>query len=168
MHHYWARPLAPTKILPVWTMWSLRVQVARLLCLKQTWCPNFHLLNFLHLYLYLNFNSKQNYFFVCSSYDRCWNTTVVLILQRCFEAMKLLSFSVLSFTGTNWFSGCCLNKLEHEFEYTEPWEKMIASFALQGECLVKVKYPHHILGSTITVVVPFIANGKEQAPLESH
>lgn len=47
-------------------------------------------------------------------------------------------------------------------------KKMIASFALQGECLVKVKYPHHILGSTITVVVPFIANGKEQAPLESH
>jgi len=45
---------------------------------------------------------------------------------------------------------------------------MIASFTLQGENLVKVKYPRRILGITITVVVPFIANGKEQAPLESH
>lgn len=47
-------------------------------------------------------------------------------------------------------------------------KKIIASFALQGECPVKVKYPHRVLGSTMTVAVPFIANGKEQAPLESH
>lgn len=52
MLHYWAWPLGPTKILPTWTVWILRVQeAARPLCLKQTWCPNFHLLNFPHLYL---------------------------------------------------------------------------------------------------------------------
>lgn len=61
--------------------------------------------------------------------------------------------------STNWNMSLSILSLE---------KKMIASFALQGECLVKVKYPHHIRGSTITVVVPFIANGKEQAPLESH
>lgn len=75
---------------------------------------------------------------------------------------------ILRNSETNRFSGCCLNKLEHNLEYTGPEKKIIASLALQGECPVKVKYPHHILGSTMTVVVPFIANGKEQAPLESH
>lgn len=45
---------------------------------------------------------------------------------------------------------------------------MMASFAPQGECLVKAKYPHHILESAITVAVPFTASGKEQASLESH
>ena len=78
------------------------------------------------------------------------------------------SDSQFFFIHTDWFSGCCLNKLKHELEYTKPWEKMIASFTLQGENLVKVKYPRRILGITTTVVVPFIANGKEQTPLESH
>lgn len=86
------------------------------------------------------------------------------MLQRCFEKMKLWSVSLTQtdlpgIVSANWNMGLSILSLE---------KKMIAHFAPQGESLVKVKYPHRILGSTITMVVPFIADGKEQAPLESH
>lgn len=87
-----------------------------------------------------------------------WATKILRNSETLFS-VSLAQRDSVGVVSTNWNTILSIQSLE---------KKIIASFALRGECPVKVKYPHHILGSTMTVAVPFIANGKEQAPPESH